>query len=162
MALSGLAVGFGAVTAVLWEFAEYWTFIRNPHELATAYTDTLGDLALGLTGSVAALLTVWLARRPAVDEELQGLSLRNGAIRAQAEPLVPQHQVPRRPRPFQIEHGTATPKSMIGLTIVVAGLAATTPPRGRSPSARLAPLKARNPPRPQSTILDAVSGGQPD
>ena len=42
-----LAVGFGAVTAVLWEFAEYITFIRNSDELATAYTDTLGDLALG-------------------------------------------------------------------------------------------------------------------
>jgi len=55
----GLAVGFGCVTAVLWEFAEYFTFIRNSPELRTAYTDTLGDLALGLTGSVlAAALTV--------------------------------------------------------------------------------------------------------
>jgi hypothetical protein len=50
----GLAVGFGAVTAVLWEFAEYYTFIRNSPELRTAYTDTLGDLALGLAGSVLA------------------------------------------------------------------------------------------------------------
>jgi hypothetical protein len=55
----GLAVGFGAVTAVIWEFLEYYTFIRNSPELRTAYTDTLGDLALGLAGSVvAALLTV--------------------------------------------------------------------------------------------------------
>ena len=55
----GLAVGFGAVTAVLWEFGEYYTFIRHSSELDTAYTDTLGDLALGLTGSaVAATLTV--------------------------------------------------------------------------------------------------------
>jgi hypothetical protein len=55
----GLAVGFGAVTAVLWEFAEYYTFIRNSPELRTAYTDTLGDLALGLAGSVlAATVTV--------------------------------------------------------------------------------------------------------
>jgi hypothetical protein len=55
----GLAVGFGGVTAVLWEFGEYYTFIRNSPELQTAYTDTLGDLALGLTGSVvAATLTV--------------------------------------------------------------------------------------------------------
>ena len=46
----GLAVGFGCVTAVLWEFAEYFTFIRNSPELRTAYTDTLGDLALGLAG----------------------------------------------------------------------------------------------------------------
>lgn len=66
----GLAVGFGCVTAVLWEFAEYFTFIRNSPELHTAYTDTLGDLALGLAGStLAAALTVtvlWPARvRPA-------------------------------------------------------------------------------------------------
>jgi hypothetical protein len=55
----GLAVGFGCVTAVLWEFAEYFTFIRNSPELRTAYTDTLGDLALGLAGSTfAAALTV--------------------------------------------------------------------------------------------------------
>ena len=61
----GLAVGFGAVTAMIWEFAEYWTFIRNSPELRTAYTDTLGDLALGLSGSaIAATLTVtWLWRR---------------------------------------------------------------------------------------------------
>jgi len=59
----GLAVGFGAVTAVLWEFGEYYTFIRNSPELRTAYTDTLGDLALGLTGStIAALLTVTVFR----------------------------------------------------------------------------------------------------
>jgi hypothetical protein len=63
----GLAVGFGCVTAVLWEFAEYFAFIRNSPELRTAYTDTLGDLALGLAGStLAAALTVtvlWPARR---------------------------------------------------------------------------------------------------
>ncbi len=49
------------MTAVLWEFGEYFTFIRNSPELRTAYTDTLGDLALGLAGSVlAASLTVTL------------------------------------------------------------------------------------------------------
>jgi hypothetical protein len=66
-AAAGLAVGFGAVTAVLWEFAEYYTFIRNSPELRTAYTDTLGDLALGLTGSVLAaavtITVVWPNRR---------------------------------------------------------------------------------------------------
>jgi len=63
--IAGLAIGFGAVTAILWEIAEYFTFIRsNPDEFRTAYTDTLGDLTLGLTGSVvAAGLTVFLARR---------------------------------------------------------------------------------------------------
>ena len=59
----GLAVGFGGVTAILWEFAEYVTFIRNSPERETAYTDTLGDLALGLSGSVvAAVVTATLLR----------------------------------------------------------------------------------------------------
>jgi hypothetical protein len=48
----GLVVGFGAVTAILWEIAEYFAFIRASPELATAYTDTLGDLSLGLAGSI--------------------------------------------------------------------------------------------------------------
>jgi VanZ family protein len=55
---AGLAVGFGALTAVLWEFAEYYTFIRNSPEVRTAYTDTLGDLALGLCGSVVAAVVM--------------------------------------------------------------------------------------------------------
>lgn len=60
--VAGLAVGFGAVTAVLWEFGEYVAFIRHSSELRTAYTDTLGDLALGLGGSVlaACLAVTWL------------------------------------------------------------------------------------------------------
>jgi hypothetical protein len=67
---AGLAIGFGAVTALLWEFVEYLTFIRfNDEEFRTAYTDTLGDLALGLGGSVvAAVLTatvLWPVRSSA-------------------------------------------------------------------------------------------------
>ena len=59
-----LVTGFGAVTAILWELAEYFTFIRHSGELATAYTDTLGDLTLGLLGSVVAgLFTAASARR---------------------------------------------------------------------------------------------------
>jgi hypothetical protein len=58
---AGLTVGFGAVTAIIWEIAEYVTFIRHSEELQTAYTDTLGDLALGLTGSaLAAILIAWV------------------------------------------------------------------------------------------------------
>jgi hypothetical protein len=62
---AGLGIGFGALTAVLWEFAEYITVIRtNEEELRTAYEDTLGDLALGLSGSiVAAVLTTTLLWR---------------------------------------------------------------------------------------------------
>jgi hypothetical protein len=45
--------------AIVWELGEYFTFIRGSDEEATAYTDTLGDLTLGTTGSlVAALLTI--------------------------------------------------------------------------------------------------------
>ncbi len=57
-------VGFGAVTTILWEIAEYFAFIRNSPELITAYSDTLGDLALGLIGSVSAGLAAALAPRP--------------------------------------------------------------------------------------------------
>ena len=35
------------MTAILWEIGEYFAFIRNSSELATAYTDTLGDMAAG-------------------------------------------------------------------------------------------------------------------
>src|SRR5439155_15894277 len=62
---AGLAIGFGAVSAVLWEFGEYWTFIRHSSELRTAYTDTLGDLALGLSGSCLAALLLTTVRWPA-------------------------------------------------------------------------------------------------
>jgi len=52
------------VTAILWELLEYVTFIRNSPELTTAYHDTLGDLAMGLSGStIAALGTALLARK---------------------------------------------------------------------------------------------------
>jgi hypothetical protein len=59
-----LVVGFGATTAILWEIGEYFAFIRNSPERATAYTDTLGDLTLGLSGSTftAALAAFALTR----------------------------------------------------------------------------------------------------
>ena len=56
-------VGFGASTHILWEFGEYLAFIRNSSELATAYTDTLGDLLLGLSGAtIAAAITGFVLR----------------------------------------------------------------------------------------------------
>ena len=58
-----LAAGFGAATAILWEVGEYFAFIRHSDELDTAYVDTLGDLALGLTGSVVAGLVAALSSR---------------------------------------------------------------------------------------------------
>ena len=64
LVLFGLVAGFGGVTAILWELGEYFAFIRNSPELATAYEDTLGDLTLGLSGSVvAALVTATVAHR---------------------------------------------------------------------------------------------------
>lgn len=68
LSAAGLTVGFGAATAILWEFAEYITFVRNSPELQTAYTDTLGDLMLGLGGSVIAGVLIgwvlWPRRNP--------------------------------------------------------------------------------------------------
>ncbi len=65
--VAALAIGFGAVTIIAWELLEYVTFIRDSPELETAYTDTLGDMLLSFSGSVAAaVLTAWLAwRKPA-------------------------------------------------------------------------------------------------
>jgi hypothetical protein len=57
------AFTWAVTTAVLWEFAEFATFVQNSPEAATAYADTLGDLALGMTGGlVAALFTARLPR----------------------------------------------------------------------------------------------------
>jgi hypothetical protein len=59
-----MLVGFGATTAVLWEIGEYGAFVTKAPEVATAYSDTIGDLTLGTTGSlIAAILTVGLGRR---------------------------------------------------------------------------------------------------
>ena len=58
-----LVVGFGAVTAILWEIAQYLSFKRNSLELGSAYTDTLGDLFFGLIGSFLAGLAVYLLYR---------------------------------------------------------------------------------------------------
>ena len=60
VARAGLAVGWAATTAILWELGEYVAFVPNSPEAATAYRDTLGDLALGLVGgSIAAAVTAW-------------------------------------------------------------------------------------------------------
>ena len=69
-AVAAHAIGFGAVTAILWELMEYETFIKHSKELKTAYRDTLGGLTLGLSGSIVAavLLTtvLWPRTAPAV------------------------------------------------------------------------------------------------
>ena len=63
-ALGLLVAGLGAVLAIGWELGEWYTFIRHGTELDTAYTDTLGDEALGtLGGSLAGLLVARYAGR---------------------------------------------------------------------------------------------------
>jgi hypothetical protein len=58
---AALGFGYAVLTAVLWEFAEYVTFVPGSAEAATAYSDTLGDLALGMIGGlVAAIATAGL------------------------------------------------------------------------------------------------------
>jgi hypothetical protein len=64
-----LAVGFAAVSAIVWEFAEYVTFIRFSDELTTAYTDTLGDLFLGLLGGTVGAAIVGLANKRVVPRQ---------------------------------------------------------------------------------------------
>ena len=59
----GLVVGLGSTTALLWEAGEYVAFLRDSPELATAYTDTLGDMLLGTAGALLAGLLV-LRLRP--------------------------------------------------------------------------------------------------
>jgi hypothetical protein len=60
---AALAFGWAAATAVLWELTEYVAFVPNSPEAATAYQDTLGDLALGLLGGAVAAIAV--SRLPA-------------------------------------------------------------------------------------------------
>ncbi len=59
-----LVTGIGAALAIGWELGEWYTFIRHGTELETAYTDTLGDEALGTVGGLLAGL--WVARRRVV------------------------------------------------------------------------------------------------
>lgn len=50
--IAALTFGFGAVTHIIWEVAEYIGFVpNNPIESQSAYNDTIGDLVLSLIGS---------------------------------------------------------------------------------------------------------------
>ena len=67
--LIAVGVAWAGATAILWELGEYVAFVPNSPEAATAYADTLGDLALGLLGGTIASLALawWFGRdRPAV------------------------------------------------------------------------------------------------
>jgi len=62
--LVAVGVAWAASTAILWELGEYIAFVPDSPEAATAYADTLGDLALGLLGGTAATVAMawWVAR----------------------------------------------------------------------------------------------------
>jgi hypothetical protein len=62
-AVAVVVTGIGAILAILWELAEWYTFIRHGTELATAYTDTLGDEALGTLGAAVAGVILALGPR---------------------------------------------------------------------------------------------------
>lgn len=65
--LVAVGVAWAATTAILWELAEYVAFVPNSPEAATAYADTLGDLALGLIGGTAASVALaWRSARARV------------------------------------------------------------------------------------------------
>ena len=66
----GLAIAWAAGTAILWEIAEYVLFVRQSPELATAYSDTIGDLALGLVGgTIAAVVVSSVGRQRPVERQ---------------------------------------------------------------------------------------------
>lgn len=52
------SLAFGATAAVAWEVAEYFAFISKSSERFSGYTDTLGDLTLGILGAVVAALVI--------------------------------------------------------------------------------------------------------
>ena len=60
---AALAFGYAVTAAVLWEFAEFVTFVPNSPEAASAYGDTLLDIALGMAGGFMAAVAA--ARLPA-------------------------------------------------------------------------------------------------
>jgi hypothetical protein len=78
-ALGLLVTGIGGLLAIGWELAEWYSFIRHGTELDTAYTDTLGDEALGTLGGIlAGALVMWISaartarRRSATDQTAPG------------------------------------------------------------------------------------------
>ncbi len=76
---AALGIGFAAVAAIAWEIMEYVTFTPNSPEAATAYEDTLGDLALGtLGGTIAAVAGALLIHRRRASRSAGGEGARPG------------------------------------------------------------------------------------
>ena len=68
-----LAFAWAVTSAVFWEFAEFATFVPGSPEAATAYADTLLDIALGMAGGAVAALLVGRVRAPIRDERVRDL-----------------------------------------------------------------------------------------
>lgn len=63
------AVAVGMSLSLAWELWEYAAFVRRSAESATAYGDTLGDLALGWAGAAVAAAVVAVAQGAPADAE---------------------------------------------------------------------------------------------
>ena len=68
-----LAFAWAVTSAVVWEFAEFVTFVPGSPEAASAYADTLLDLALGMIGGAIAAILVGLVHVPIRDERVRDL-----------------------------------------------------------------------------------------
>ncbi|GAA4609332.1 hypothetical protein GCM10023195_37520 [Actinoallomurus liliacearum] len=55
--------GIGAIAAILWEVAEYLSFIMNTPETVGIYRDTIGDEILGLSGAALAGIATAIGAR---------------------------------------------------------------------------------------------------
>lgn len=58
-----LCIGFGAASHILWEIIEYLLMVSGSSGLQLTYGDTIGDLALSLSGSVIAGSVIGLLAR---------------------------------------------------------------------------------------------------
>ena len=63
-----LVAGAGAIAAIIWEAAEYSSFVLNVEQVSI-YRDTLGDLILGTSGAIVAGLFVAVTNRAAEQRE---------------------------------------------------------------------------------------------
>ena len=68
-----LAFGWAVTSAVLWEFAEFVTFVPTSPEAATAYGDTLLDLALSMLGGAVAAVVVARFSQPVRDQRVRDM-----------------------------------------------------------------------------------------
>ena len=70
--LAALAIGFGAVAAILWEFAEYFAFIRGSTRRRPPTRTRSGTCSLGLLGSTLPRSSPAVVRRPGPSDDAAG------------------------------------------------------------------------------------------